>query len=29
VMIVPEASAPSVHSEPFRAFRARAPPSFV
>ena len=29
VTIVPDASAPAAFSEPFRAFRSRAPPSFV
>jgi hypothetical protein len=29
VTIVPEAAAPTVRSEPFRAFRSRAPPAFV
>jgi hypothetical protein len=29
VTIVPEASAPETHSEPFRAFRSRAPPALA
>ena len=29
VTVVPDATAPEFHSEPFRAFRSRAPPSLV
>ena len=29
VMVAPEASAPELHSEPFRAFRSRAPPALA